>query len=161
MRNLVLALSFTAALGAQPAMADEASRQRLATEVIALMDVTDTITGMFDTLSPMIASQAAGEMHLTASEEARLGELLSEEFRIATPDLLASVARVYANNLSEQHLSEIRDFLQSPAGQAMTANQTQVQSELERAGQNIGMQVASRALGRFAAEREAGGGGKH
>ncbi|MEJ0060095.1 MAG: DUF2059 domain-containing protein [Terricaulis sp.] len=158
----MLALGFMATLGVQPAAADEASRQRLATEVIALMDVSETIMQMFDTLSPMIASQAAGEMHLTASEEARLGELLAEEFRTATPDLMASVAQAYAANISEQNLVEIRDFLQSPAGQAMTASQGQVQSELEEAGQNIGMQVASRALGRFAAERQAGGGaGKH
>jgi hypothetical protein len=161
LRNLVLALGLAAGLGVQPASADEASRLRLANEVVAAMDVTETINGLFDTMSPMIASQAASEMRLTRSEEARLAELLSEEFRVATPDLLAAVARVYADNVSEQHLEQIRDFLRSPAGQAMSANQGQVQSAMEREGQTIGIQVASRALGRFASERQAGGGGKH
>ncbi|MES1198796.1 MAG: DUF2059 domain-containing protein [Pseudomonadota bacterium] len=157
MKTGIVAVTIAAAaLAFAPvAHADDASRLALARDVVTLMDVSTTVNDMFSQLSPMVAAQAAQEMHLSATEQARLSEILTEEFHNATPQLMDSVAQVYAHNITEEQLGQIRDFLHSPAGHAMIASQGAMQGELEREGQTIGMQVAARALQRLAAERSA------
>jgi len=154
-RILAVAAAFAALATAPGAWADDASRLATAREVVGLLDVGHTVDEMFSQLSPMVAAQAGQEMHLTATEQARLGEILAEEFHNSEPQLMESVAQVYAHNVTEEQLGQIRDFLHSAAGQAMISSQGAMQQDLEREGQTLGMQVAARALQRFAAERAA------
>ena len=155
-RILVAAAAVMALSLAAPSRADDTSRLALAHQVVSLMNVDHVIDDMFQQLSPMLAVQAGQEMRLTPSEQQRLGQILAEEFHNSIPQVMDSVASVYSRNVSEEQLAQIRDFLQSPAGQAMISTQGAMQQELRREGENIGMQVAARALQRFAAERQSG-----
>jgi len=152
LRGAFAAVAVAVAMWGQ-ASAQETDRVALARELLALMQVEETISELFDTMSPMMAASVAQEMRLTASERARLGEILAEEFRGAGPEILREVSNVYAQRLTEQELCEIIAFLRSPSGQALLRGQAEAETELERVGQVIGMRVALQALTRFNQER--------
>lgn len=136
-----------------PAAAQDAGRVAKARELIRLMEVEEPVHEMFETMSPMIAATAARDLRLSRSEEARLGELLAEEFRNAAPELIGAVAGIYANGMTDQHLDDTIAFMNSPAGQAWVDTQRNADAELERVGQTLGMRVALQAMTRFSNER--------
>ncbi len=152
LRGALAAVVFTVAMWGQ-ASAQEAERVALARELLGLMQVEETITGLFDSMSPLMAAGMAQELRLSASESARLGEILAQEFRGAGPEILSEIAEIYAQRLSEQELRDSVAFLRSPSGQALIRGQSEAEAELERVGQVIGMRVALQAMTRFNAER--------
>lgn len=151
-RGALAAIAVAAVMWGQ-ASAQEAERLAQARELLTLMQVDETISDLFDTMSPMMAASVAQEMRLSASERARLGEILAEEFRAAGPEILGEVSNIYAQRLNEQEMREIITFLRSPSGQALQRTQNEAEGELERVGQVIGMRVALQALTRFNQER--------
>ena len=144
---VALGLAFAAPAAAQD------SRAELAREVVALMDIEATLVEMMDTLSPIVASSAAQDLQLSPSEVGRFTEILQEEFRKETPAMVERMAEVYSETVEEADLRNIRDFLRTPSGQAMIANQGMLQSAMEREGRDFGMRVALSALGRLMTER--------
>jgi hypothetical protein len=138
--------------GGAPAWAQD-ERAALAREAVTLMQMEEAIQVMFDTMSPMMAASMGPELRLSVSEQARLGEILAEEFRSATPEFVDRLAGVYANNMSEQQLRDVVTFLRSPAGVAWMQTQNNAERELERIGQEVGMRVAVQAITRLNAER--------
>ncbi|MGE0741279.1 MAG: DUF2059 domain-containing protein [Hyphomonadaceae bacterium] len=147
-----------AVLGAGLMFGGQASaqdRQAQARELLQVMDVETTVIELFSAMAPMMAASVSQEMRLTPAEQARLGELLDEEFRNATPELMTQLATIYANSLSENELSQILGFLRSPAGAALIRSQENAETELERVGQVLGMRVALTAITRLNQERAA------
>ena len=65
----------------------------------------------------------ATDLHLTPVQTARLGELVAEEFRAATPGMVAEMSTVYAARMSEAQLRETIGFLRSPSGAAFLQTQ--------------------------------------
>ena len=153
MRKLVAAAVFAMALMGGQAAAQEDQRTALAREVVTLMDIEEVLNGMFDAMSPMMAASMGPELNLTVAEQARLGELLAEEFRNAAPEFATRMAGVYAGAMSEAHLRDVVGFLRSPAGAAWLETQTAAERQLEMIGQDIGMRVAVQAMTRLNAER--------
>lgn len=130
-------------------------REALAREIVALLEVENTVGDLFQSMSPLLADGMANELQLSQTEEARLSELLAEELRNAMPELMTAVSAMYATNLSEQELTDIVGFLRSPSGRAMMQSQKNAETELQRMGQVLGMRVALQALLRLNAERGA------
>jgi hypothetical protein len=135
------------------AAAEEAGQAALARELVQAMDMESTIGDLFDAMSPMMAASMGQELHLSASEQARLGEILAEEFRAAAPDFTGRIVGLYAENLTEQQMRDTIAFLRSPSGQAWLQTENTAQSQLERIGQEVGMRVAMQSLLRFNRER--------
>ncbi|MES1201136.1 MAG: DUF2059 domain-containing protein [Pseudomonadota bacterium] len=156
MRVFLTAIVAVGVLALAPqARADDASRLAKAHDVVNLMHFDQVVNDMFDQITPMMTQAMGSQMHLDATGQARFGQILSEELHNSTPQLLDSVAGVYAHQLTEDQLTQVRAFLQTPAGMAFMGNQESVQNELRRAGQTIGAQVAARAIVRFNDERSA------
>jgi hypothetical protein len=141
--------------GPGDAWAQQDRRQELARQMVTTMDTEATINALFETMTPMIAASAAQELRLSPSEQGRLSELLAEEFRAAAPDFVTQVVNAYANNLTEQELTDIVAFLNSPSGRALLRVEKTAEAEMERQGQAIGMRVAVQAFTRLQAERNA------
>lgn len=153
---LVVVTAALAMTMAAPARADDASRLSIAHEVVDLMNVRQTVEDMFQQSSPMFAAQVGQEMHLSQPEQSRVGALFAEELHNSVPQLMDRVAAVYAQNVTEDQLTQIRDFLKTPAGHSMLATEGVMQQQLQHEGETIGIQVAGRVLQRFGAERQAG-----
>ena len=153
-KTLAAAAAFAlAALVPAGAAAQDQTRTELAGELVALLEMEETLNNMFAALTPLVAASARAEMNLRPSEEARLTEILTEEFQGASPEMLQSVVDVYAANMSEQELRETVGFLQSPSGRALVDTQNSAQAELERIGERIGARVAMRGMAGFIQER--------
>ena len=135
------------------AAAAEAGETALARELVQVMDVEATVSELFDVMSPMMAASVAQELRLTQSEQARLGEILAEEFRAAAPDFTSRIVALYADSLDEQQMRDTIAFLRSPSGQAWLNTQNAAKSQLERIGQEVGMQVAMQSIVRLNRER--------
>ena len=155
MLRTVLAALTLAAVIVSPAAAQESERGELASEVTSLLGMETLLSGFFDSMSPMIASGMANDLDLTPVQTARLAELVAEEFRAATPAMVAEMSAVYAERMSETELRETIGFLRSPSGAAFLQTQIDAQGELERIGQLAGMRVGVQALTRLTQESRA------
>jgi hypothetical protein len=154
MKSWICALAFGLAMfSGGVAHADQAQREAMAREIVTAMDFESAINDLMELMSPMVSASMAREMRLSASEEARLGELLTEEFRVSSPEVVKIVVDIYANNLSEQELTDIVAFVRTPAGSAFFRVQNTAEGALEQAGQTWGMNVGVRAFTRFQQER--------
>ena len=92
------------------------------------------------------------ELRLSPSETQRLQQILAEEFRASTPEMVSGIADVYAG-LTEPQLRELVAFLRSPSGRAFVDMQNSAQSALDQLGERVGEQVGLRALQRLEQER--------
>jgi hypothetical protein len=155
MLRTVLAALALAAVIVSPAAAQESERGELASEVTSLLGMETLLSGFFDSMSPMVASVMANDLDLTPVQTARLAELVAEEFRAATPAMVAEMSAVYAERMSETELRETVEFLRSPSGAAFLQTQIDAQGELERIGQLAGMRVGVQALTRLTQESRA------
>lgn len=153
-RTFAFALAIVVAAWTPAHAQQQTERQRLAQDVMQLMEIEKTLGDFFVTMSPMIASGMATEMRLTPSQAARLGEIVAEEFRTETPALVTEMAEVYAQRMDETQLQEVVTFLRSPAGVAFLQAQKDAQVELENIGQLGGMRVGVRAVTRFMQENQ-------
>lgn len=142
----VLALTMTAEAHAQ----DE--RAALAREAVQLLEVASTFEQMMVDLSPVVAEGMANQLRLSPSETQRLQQILAEEFRASTPEMVSGIADVYAG-LTEPQLRELVAFLRSPSGRAFVDMQNSAQSALDQLGERVGEQVGLRALQRLEQER--------
>jgi hypothetical protein len=153
-KRLVAAFAFVAVSAAvTPAHAETDPRAALATEIIDLMGIEESLGAFFETMSPMIAQQMARDLRLGAVDGARLGELVAEEFAAALPGMAQEMAGVYATQMSEPQLIETLNFLRSPTGRAFVQTQFNSQAELERIGAMAGARVGLQAIDRFQQER--------
>ncbi len=151
----VAAMFALTAVVAAPASAQDSERAGMARELMGVMRIEAVLLEFFTTMSPMVSSAMARELNLTATEEARLGELVADEFRTATPGMVEEMAQVYATRLSAQQLRETLTFLRYPSGAAFLQTQVDAQTELERIGGAAGMRVGAQAFTRFQAESAA------
>ena len=156
LRRFLTVLTFVLAVSASGyARAQSDQRMALATELVQLMRIEESLGSFFDTMSPMVAEQMARDLHLGPVESARLGELVAEEFRAALPSMTQEMAGVYARQMTEPQLDESVRFLRSPTGLAFVQTQFNAQTELERIGAMAGARVSLQALTRFQQERTA------
>lgn len=140
---------------APPAGAQEADRAALAREAVQLLEVAATFEQMMVDLSPILADGMANQLRLSRGDTERLQQILAEEFRASTPEMVEGIAGVYASGLSEPQLRELVTFLRSPTGREFVDIQNSAQSALDQLGERVGEQVGLRALQRLEQERGA------
>ena len=154
------ALGFGVWAGAPAAHAQDAensaARLAQARQVVETTQVEETARAMFEQLTPLMMPGLTQQLNLTPADARLLQTLLTEELLAEVDTLVDAAARSYANSLTLEELSDINAFLATPSGQAMLASQQAAQTDLEQAGQSIGIQAASRALTRLAAEQAGG-----
>jgi hypothetical protein len=154
-KTLVAAFAFAVtALAGTTASAQDA-RAELAREAMQLMQVERILGEFFSQMSPMVATGMARDLNLGPTEEARMAELVAEEFRLASPAMVEEMGRVYAERMTEQELRETVTFLRTPSGAAFLRTQFDAQGELQRIGAMAGMRVGLQAMQRLEAERAA------
>lgn len=153
--------TFAAALAAlaltfgPEAQAQEAERTALAREAVELLEVGATFEQMMVDLSPVVAEGMANQLRLNTAETLRLQQILVEEFRASTPEMVEGIANIYATGLTEPQLQELVVFLRSPTGRTFVDIQNSAQSALDELGARVGEQVGLRALERLQQERGA------
>ena len=156
MKAILAAAAFAlASVGSGQAAAQDAARAELARELMGIMQIETLLSELFTQMAPMAATGMARDLSLSPSQEARLGELIAEEFRAATPGMVEEMARVYSELLSEEQLRETVAFRRTPSGALFIETQFLAQEELERIGAMAGMRAGLQALTRLQAEMSA------
>ena len=149
LRTIIAATCLWLAFDATAIAQEQTERQRLAQEVMQLMEMERVLSDFFTSMAPVIAGGMANEMRLTPTQTTRLGEIVAEEFRAETPAMVAEVAEVYAERMNEEQLRETVAFLRSPSGAAFLQTQGAAQTELEGIGERGGIRVGVRAISRL------------
>ncbi len=133
-----------------------------ARKLLTLMQVDRTVSTMFDSLVPLMASSTVGALEtqpatsdLMKSLESAPGgrdkllRIFSEEFsagfKQATPLLLERTAQEYATSFNESELNEMVNFYSSGVGEKMVTLLPQLQQKMTIFGQQTGREVGSKA----------------
>ncbi|MGE3929203.1 MAG: DUF2059 domain-containing protein [Hyphomonadaceae bacterium] len=130
------------------AVAQDTESVQLTREMLTLLQVEEAITESFEITSPVVAYSARLEQGLSEQETARFGELLRDEFRNHTPEMINRLADVYAGHFSDEELREVLAFLRSPPGQALVRGLRQSEAD-----QRLVVQTYSLGAMRLATDR--------
>ncbi len=130
-----LILSWLLLLSAYPAVADKASAKselELAAMELVSLSGTDKI---YQLLIPHIVDQSVTILRINRpglNEDAyrRYGEIIGVELHASLPMLYQYLAEVYTRHMSFALLSEINDFLRTPAGKRYTAANVAVSNDI-------------------------------
>jgi hypothetical protein len=111
-----------------------------------------TLEAVFQVLQPIISSAIVDQFRtagVTVSDPPRYTRIFIAEFRNRYAEIMrAEIGPVLADMFTEQELSDIATFIQTPSGKKFFA----AQGDLSQAGARIG-QVAGARAGQEAAER--------
>jgi hypothetical protein len=124
----------------------------LAREILVLSRSVETMNAMMDTMAPGITADFRSR-GVSERDAARMTELFLEEFAAEHDGIIELTAIAYAESFNEEQLTDIRDFLASPSGRAMSAAQPELSAALARAGMVIGEEAGVRAAQRLLDER--------
>jgi hypothetical protein len=87
------------------------------------------------------------EMLFTAAEDAQVRDslaLLRGEVQREKESLIDRMAGIYAGVYSAEELKSLVEFLEGPAGQAMRAKQSEVESQVQRATTEFLQEIVAR-----------------
>lgn len=163
--TLALLAILTSPCAAVPnAWASDADNQQAtaladARAIIVASKVERTMDAMFSQLQPAMELSFIGEVSGNSEGQAlletvdskypggraafgkRFGELFLKGMRAKYPEMIDSVAKLYASELSSEDLAAIRAFYESPTGVRLLATLPQMQKQLSEVGQKVGMTV--------------------
>lgn len=99
------------------------------------------IEGGADLIAKIEANFPGGQ----AAFAKRFGELLMAGLRSEYPNIVEQAAQQFVTEIKPTDLAAIRAFMESNAGQSMTAAQPKMQEKLSMAGQEIGRKAGENA----------------
>ncbi|MFC0217909.1 DUF2059 domain-containing protein [Pseudochelatococcus lubricantis] len=114
-------------LPSSPALSQ--SHVDVARDVVILSGIARTFDGMLPTFADQVRQTYITRPEISADLNAVL-EQLKPELEARKQDILTASARILANRINEQNLTEIRAFFQSTAGQQYVATQPLVLEDL-------------------------------
>jgi hypothetical protein len=130
LKSLAIALGLTAAL-ITAGVADAAPTDKqlaLAKRYVEAAHMADSVSSMMKELRPMIMSQA--ENQLDASEKKIIGDAFDVAYGHYLDRYLARLGPILADTYSEDELTQIVAFYESPTGQSMVAKSPELQKKL-------------------------------
>ena len=130
MKSFAIALGLAAALITATA-ADAAPTDKqlaLAKRYVEASHMVDNVQTMMKQLRPMLMSQA--EAQLDASEKKVLGDAFDAAYGHFLKSYLDKVTPILAETYSEDELTQIVAFYESPTGQSMLAKSPELQKKL-------------------------------
>jgi hypothetical protein len=130
LKSLAIALGLAATLvAASAANAAPTEKQlALAKRYVEAAHMADSVSTMMKQLRPMLTSQA--EAQLDASEKKVIGDAFDTAYQHYLQSYLTRVTPILAETYSEEELSGIVAFYESPVGQAMLAKSPALQQKL-------------------------------
>jgi len=130
LKSLAIALGLAAALfTAGVASAAPSDKQMaLAQRYVEASHMVDNVQTMMKQLRPMLMSQA--EAQLDASEKKVLGDAFDTAYGHFLQSYLDKVTPILAETYSEDELTQIVAFYESPTGQSMLAKSPELQQKL-------------------------------
>lgn len=140
MKRILVAASALALLVATPVRAQTSdtpaaptARQiELAHEMVEVSGARKLMTSVFAAMINQMVGPP--DPHSTSAQDRKVREIALESARAAfeksTPKMLDLFAQTYANNFSEQELSDIVAFYKTPSGQAAIAKVPKVMTEV-------------------------------
>ena len=156
MRRFTLAaLALAFALAAPAARADDASRLKLATDVVEIAHAADNMRALMPTfmgqMRQLIAQQGSVDSKMIDAYVNRF----QQRFTDGIPRFVQLVAQVYAKEFSEDDLTNLLAFYRSPTGQHLLGKQTMIAQSMILAGQEWGKSIAQQVLAEMQREKAA------
>lgn len=122
---VTLVISATPALAANPSPSAQAPtpdrRAELAHRYVTAMHMDQTMRGMFKTLMPQMMSQMPAGGQLSDEQRKVLGDVTTEVMSEMMTKMMARMEPIMAEVYSEQELTDIVAFYESPTGQSALA----------------------------------------
>jgi hypothetical protein len=129
MKSFAVAMGLACVLMAGSAQAAPTDKQLdLAKRYVAAAHMADSVNAMMKQLQPMLMGQA--EAQLTSDEKKILGDAFNVAYAHYLDNYLARITPILAETYSEEELTNIVAFYESPTGQAMVAKSPTLQQKL-------------------------------
>jgi hypothetical protein len=109
-----------------------------ARRVIVAARIEVTVFEAADLMMETLMEPVARQRGLSAANQRRVLNILSEEMRAEPGPLIEMMAIVYARHLSAEDLNTVADFYETPAGQRLLSAQTPMMAEAMSVGQRWG-----------------------
>jgi hypothetical protein len=149
----------TVALGAvflgSAARADDASRVKLARELVVVTHSVDNMRRIIPTLMTQVRTMLVQQ---NPTETKTIDTLLQRSMRRLDQQLDSFAdlsAQVYAREFSEDDLQALLAFDRSPAGQHLIDKQPEINGAMMEVGQRVGQSIAEQVVEEFKKEKAA------
>jgi uncharacterized protein len=135
--------------GAAPAFADEQRELALATQVVEDAGLRAQVLQGMEMVMPMAREQL--RTRAPGMDADRFIVLFREEIDRMMPSMLADIAKTYADQFTEEELTQLAAFFRSPGGRALVAKQPALTDKLAAVGRQYGAQAGLAAATRLLA----------
>lgn len=151
-RAATLAL-ILAALLPSAARADDASRLKLARDVVETAHAADNMRALMPTFMAQMRQIIVQGGNGDTKQVDTYVERFQKRFTDGVPSFVELVAAVYAREFSEEDLGNLLIFYRSPTGQHLLGKQTVIAQGMIATGQKWGQSIAQQVLDEMQADR--------
>ena len=151
----IAVLGLLLAGSAGPAHADEASRLKLARDIVVVTHTVDNTRKLMPTFMGQVRDMLV-KMDPTHTKDV---DIILQRSSQKMDDQLASfadlAAAVYAREFSEEDLQAVLAFDKSPAGQHLIDKQPEIAQAMAKVGQQWGQMIAQQVIADYQKEKAA------
>ena len=148
-------VALTLAGGAPAAWADDASRLRLAHEVVDLTHAGDNMKAIMPTMAQQMRAVLGQQGNADKAQIDAYVQRFQDRLDQEIPAFTDLVADVYAREFSDDDLTNLLAFYRTPTGQHLLGKQPEIAKGLLLAGQEWGKRVAGEVLADMQKEKAA------
>ena len=145
-----------AAASAPAARADDASRLRIARDVVEVAHAGDHMKA----LMPTFLGQMKGMLKAQGTVDDKQAQVFLDRFQArfaeGIPAFVDLVAEVYAREFSEEDLTNLLAFYRTPAGQHLLDKQVPIAQAMAQVGARWGQSIAGEVVAQIKKEHDGG-----
>ena len=150
MAATLVALSLTGA--ASPAQADDASRLKLARQVVEVAHAGDNMRAIMPVMAQQMRTLMGQQGNASEAQIGNFVQRFQDRLGRDIPSFVDLVAKVYAREFSDEDLSGLLAFYRTTTGQHLLSKQQEIAKGMLVAGQEWGKTVAQEVLAEIQAE---------
>lgn len=142
-------------VGASPAVADDASRLKLAHAVVDTAHAGDNMRAVMPIMATQMRTMLTQQGNADTKEIDTYLKRFQQRFDEQIPQFTDLVAQVYAKEFSEEDLGKLLDFYRTPTGQHLLGKQQEIAKGMITVGQEWGKNVAQEVIAEMQKEKAA------
>lgn len=144
-----------AIVAATAARADDASRVKLAREVVEVAHAGDNMRAIMPVMAQQMRTMLTQQPGSDKADVDVYVQRFQDRFNKEIPDFVDLVAKVYAKEFTDDDLSNLLVFYRTPTGQHLLGKQQEIARGMLVAGQEWGKNIGQEVLSQMQKEKAA------
>jgi len=153
--TMMATVALVAVLVGSPARADDASRLKLARELVVVTHTVDNMRKIVPTLMTQVRTMLVQQNPAETKTIDTLLQRSTQRLDQQLDSFAEFAAQVYAREFSEDDLGALLAFDRSPTGQHFIDKQPEINQAMIEVGQRVGQSIAEQVVEEFKKEKAA------